>query len=82
MSAREKKRSIVRRAVWAYVCAIGIPAVVLVFSYAQGASWRPVLVGLPIYLTIVGSITYQFAKELRALTREKEVGASPSDDEQ
>lgn len=55
---------------------------VLVFSYAQGASWRPVLVGLPIYLTIVGSITYQFAKELRALTREKEVGASPSDDEQ
>lgn len=72
MDASKKRQSIVKRAAWAYLFALGIPAVVLAFSYAQGASWKPVLVGLPIYLTIIGSITYQFIKELRALKREEE----------
>lgn len=66
-----KKRAVLKRACWAYACALGIPAVVLTFSYSQGANWKPVLVGLPVYLVIVGSITYQFIKELRILKREE-----------
>ncbi|AVR29151.1 hypothetical protein NX868_25075 [Burkholderia thailandensis] len=79
--ASERKRLIAKRAAWAYLCALGIPAVVLVFSYAQGASWKPVLVGLPVYLTIIGSITYQFIKDLRALKRESEDSSSNSEEQ-
>ena len=69
MSASMKRRAIWRRARRAYSCALGIPVVVLIFSYAQGASWKPVLVGLPVYIVILGSITIQLVRELRALKR-------------
>ncbi|MCF7695976.1 hypothetical protein KPG66_07670 [Mycetohabitans sp. B2] len=67
---RRKKRNIFKRAAVAYMCAIGIPVVVLIFSFAQGDGWKPVIVGFPVYITIFGSITYQFIKELLVLKQE------------
>lgn len=75
-----RKKAVLKRACLAYACALGIPAVVLTFSYSQGANWKPVLVGLPVYLVIIGSITYQFTKELRSFRREQREG-EPSDGE-
>ncbi len=49
---------------------LGLPGVILVFSLAQGAGWKPILAGMPVILTIFASITYQFVKELRAVSRD------------
>lgn len=54
-----------------YFGCLSLPLLALAFSIAQGASWRPILAGLPVYLTIFVGITYQFAKELRSLSREE-----------
>ncbi|MCG1018698.1 MULTISPECIES: hypothetical protein [Burkholderiaceae] len=73
----KKRKNIFKRAAVAYMCAIGIPMVVIIFSFAQGGGWKPVMVGFPVYITIFGSITYQFIKELLALKQEEgEAGVS------
>ncbi len=41
------------------------------FSLAQGASWRPVIVGAPVYLTFFLGLTYSFIKEIRAQGRKE-----------
>jgi hypothetical protein len=79
---RRKKRNIFKRAAVAYMCAIGIPVVVLIFSFAQGGGWKPVIVGFPVYITIFGSITYQFIKELLVLKQEERTGASEKNGKQ
>jgi hypothetical protein len=61
-----------RRAAIAYAAACALPLFILAVSLGKGAGWRPVLVGLPAYLTFFVAITYQFIKELRALKREEE----------
>jgi hypothetical protein len=70
MNYLEKRKFIWKRARRAYAGALGIPGVVLVFSYAQGSNWEPVLIGLPVYLVIFVSITIQLVRELRALERD------------
>ena len=65
------RKNIYRRAAIAYLALFGLPGVILAFSWAKGAGWKPVLAGLPVMLTIFASITYQFVKELRAV-RSKE----------
>ncbi|WP_144155931.1 hypothetical protein [Paraburkholderia sp. BCC1885] len=65
MTQVEQRRNIYRRAAIAYVAACALPFFILLVSL-KGAGWRPVLVGLPAYVTFFGAITYQFAKELRA----------------
>ncbi|WP_338859828.1 hypothetical protein [Mycetohabitans rhizoxinica] len=79
---RRKKRNIFKRAAVAYMCAIGIPVVVLIFSFAQGGGWKPVIVGFPVYITIFGSITYQFIKELLVLKQEERTGVSEKNGKQ
>lgn len=44
---------------------------VLGVSLAKGAGWKPMLAGMPVYITFFVGITYQLVKELRALNREK-----------
>ena len=59
-----------------FVMYFGIFLMILValgFSYGQGADWRPVIVGIPVYLTFFIVVTYQFIKEWRK-TRRKERG--------
>ncbi|CBW75265.1 unnamed protein product [Mycetohabitans rhizoxinica HKI 454] len=79
---RRKKINIFKRAAVAYMCAIGIPVVVLIFSFAQGGGWKPVIVGFPVYITIFGSITYQFIKELLVLKQEERTGVSEKNGKQ
>jgi hypothetical protein len=70
-NSSEAKKTIITRAAIAYLALLGLPGVILVFSLAKGAGWKPMLAGLPVILTIFVSITYQFIKELRAVDRRK-----------
>lgn len=80
---KERGRSLYRRAAIAYAAACALPLFILLASLSKGAGWRPVLIGLPAYLTFFVAITYQFIKELRALKREEQSAESPADkDEQ
>jgi hypothetical protein len=81
MSRVEKQRSVYRRAAIAFAAACTLPLFILCISLVKGAGWRPVLVGLPAYLTFFGAITYQFIKELRALKREEEEAERSADSE-
>ncbi|REE90861.1 hypothetical protein C7418_4157 [Cupriavidus plantarum] len=67
----EKRKQLQKKFLRAYIAWISMPLFALAFSLVQGASWRPVLVGAPVYLTFFVGITYQFIKELRALARDE-----------
>jgi hypothetical protein len=83
MSYQLKCKSIYRRFAIGYLGILGMILVALVFSVAQGAGWKPVLVGVPVYLTFLVAVTYQLIKELRALKREEgEAEKSLNSDEQ
>lgn len=62
-----KRRKLVRRFAVGYLGILGMVVVALGFSFAQGAGWKPILVGAPVYLTFFVVVSYQFTKELRAL---------------
>lgn len=55
MTAERKK--LYRKFVIGYVGCFSLPLFALIFSLAQGASWRPVIVGVPVYLTFLAGIT-------------------------
>jgi hypothetical protein len=59
--------SLYRRAAIAYLAACALPLFILAISIARGGGWRPMLIGLPAYLTFFAAIIYQFINELRAL---------------
>lgn len=62
---------LIKRAVVAYLGALGIVALALVISIAHGSGWKPALAGMPLYVTLFVGITYQLVKELRALKRKQ-----------
>jgi hypothetical protein len=64
-----------RKALMAYAAACALPLFILAVSLVKGAGWRPVLVGLPAYMTFFSAITYQLVKELQTLGRDAELGA-------
>jgi hypothetical protein len=82
MSYTPKTKSLYKRFAIAYSGILGMVLVALGFSIAQGAGWKPVLVGLPVYLTFFVVVTYQFMKELRALKREEQDAKGPTDNEE
>jgi hypothetical protein len=60
ISENEKNRAfraIVKRALIAYAAAVGIVILTLVISLARGAGWKPVLAGMPLYITVFAGIT-------------------------
>ncbi|WP_076797206.1 MULTISPECIES: hypothetical protein [Burkholderiaceae] len=77
-----RRFSLYRRAAIAYLAACALPVFILAISIAKGGGWRPMLIGLPAYLTFFAAITYQFFKELRALRRAGEAGESMPDGKQ
>ncbi|MFL9876219.1 hypothetical protein [Paraburkholderia megapolitana] len=78
-----KRKSIYRRFAIGYLGILGMILVALAFSVTQGASWKPVLVGVPVYLTFLVAVTYKLIKELHALKREEgEAEKSLNSDEQ
>lgn len=83
MNYSVRSKALYRRFAIGYFGILGMVLVALIFSIAQGAGWKPMLVGLPVYLTFFVAVTYQFIKELRALKREEQNAESPADkDEQ
>ncbi|MGA7777757.1 MAG: hypothetical protein WCA85_08585 [Paraburkholderia sp.] len=66
-----KHKSIYRRFAIGYLGILGMVLVALGFSTAQGAGWKPVLIGVPVYLTFLVTVTYQFMRERRALKNEE-----------
>ncbi|WJF89110.1 hypothetical protein QS306_08135 [Paraburkholderia bonniea] len=70
-SIKTKKKILFKRFTVGYISLLSLPLLILGFSLAQGAGWKPVLVGSPAFLTLLGAATYQFIKELRALKREE-----------
>ncbi|ACR31228.1 Hypothetical protein bglu_2g08120 [Burkholderia glumae BGR1] len=67
----DKRRSIFWRFAKGYLSLIAMIVFVLGVSLAKGAGWKPMLAGMPVYITFFVGITYQLVKELRALNREK-----------
>ncbi|MBW0451057.1 hypothetical protein EN871_24435 [bacterium M00.F.Ca.ET.228.01.1.1] len=67
----DKRRLIFWRFAKGYLSLIAMIVFVLGVSLAKGAGWKPMLAGMPVYITFFVGITYQFVKELRALNREK-----------
>lgn len=74
MSSISRRNSLYRRAAIAYLAAFALPLFILGIALGKGAGWRPMLIGLPAYLTFFAAVTYQFIKELRALKREETAG--------
>jgi hypothetical protein len=78
----KKRRLLYQRFLLGFSCLLAIPLMVVMVSLAKGAGWKPLVPGLPIYLTLFGGAIYQFVKELRALKREEqEVESSEKKDE-
>ncbi|MEM5434494.1 hypothetical protein [Paraburkholderia diazotrophica] len=71
MTISKRRRDIYRRAGIAYCAACALPLFILLVSMAKGAGWRPMLIGIPAYVTFFFAITYQVSKELRAINCEK-----------
>jgi hypothetical protein len=80
MSYALKRKALFRRLAVGYLGVLGMIVVALFFSLTQGAGWKPVLTGVPVYLIFFAAITYQFIKELRALKREEESERSSQGD--
>ncbi|CBW74037.1 unnamed protein product [Mycetohabitans rhizoxinica HKI 454] len=72
MSYLMKRRKLYRRFAFGYLGILGMILVPLLFSIIQGAGWKPVLTGVPGYLTFFFAVSWQFVKELRALRREEQ----------
>ncbi|KAB0641139.1 hypothetical protein F7R21_16170 [Burkholderia latens] len=60
---------LLKRALVAYLGAIGIVALAVVISISHGSGWRPAMAGMPLYVTIFVGITCQLIKEWRAIKR-------------
>ncbi|WP_414448369.1 hypothetical protein AB4851_03050 [Burkholderia sp. 22PA0099] len=76
-----KRKKLYRRVAIAYAGVAGMILVGLGFSLAQGAGWKPVLSGGPVYLTFFTAVSYQFIKELRALKQEEREEGSKSNEQ-
>jgi fatty acid desaturase len=63
-------KAIFARFLKAYLSLAAMIAFILTVSLANGAGWRVLLVGLPLFLVFFVGITYQLIKEIRALKRQ------------
>jgi hypothetical protein len=73
-----ERKSLFRKLIVGYLGCFSLPLFALIFGLAQGASWRPVLVGVPIYLTFFVGLTYQFARDWQELRRKERGEPEPA----
>ncbi|QET04305.1 hypothetical protein FOB72_19370 [Cupriavidus pauculus] len=71
MKNPDARKKIYKKFLVGYLGLAGMILFALGFSLAQGASWRPVIVGAPVYLTFFLGLTYSFIKEIRAQGRKE-----------
>lgn len=78
---RKEAASMTQRYVKAYLSLLGIVAAFAGVSIAQGAGWRPVLAGMPLYVILFVAITYKLVKEIVASRkRERNQGSMGDSD--
>lgn len=69
MSSSDNRKKIFKRLIVGYLSLTYLVLVAAGFSLAQGGGWRPLIAGLPVFLTFFVAITYYFVKDLRAQKR-------------
>lgn len=66
---RDEKRLIAKRFLKAYLSLGATMGFTLAVSVMNGSDWKILLVGMPLFLIFFCGISYQLAKEIRALKR-------------
>ncbi|CAG2148861.1 hypothetical protein CUPL110328_23920 [Cupriavidus plantarum] len=69
MNSPGNLKKILKRLIVGYLSLTYLVLVAAGFSLAQGAGWRPLIAGLPVFLTFFVAITYYFVRDLRAQRR-------------
>ena len=66
---RDEKRLIAKRFLKAYLSLGAMMGFTVAVSIAKASDWKILLVGIPLFLIFFCGISYQLAKEIRALKR-------------
>jgi len=66
---RDEKRRIAKRFLKAYLSLGAMMGFTVAVSIAKASDWKILLVGIPLFLIFFCGISYQLAKEIRALKR-------------
>ena len=66
---RDEKRQIEKRFLKAYLSLGAMMGFTVAVSIAKASDWKILLVGIPLFLIFFCGISYQLAKEIRALKR-------------
>ena len=66
---RDEKRQIEKRFLKAYLSLGAMMGFTVAVSIAKRSDWKILLVGIPLFLIFFCGISYQLAKEIRALKR-------------
>jgi len=70
---QSEKQRIVKRFVKGYLSLPAMMLFILTVSLVNGAGWKVLLVGAPVFITLFTGITYQLAKEVRTPKRQNSV---------
>ena len=76
MSSSHERKKLYKRLLLGYLGVAILVLVALTFSLAQGAGWKPIIAGSPVYLTFFVAVTYHFIKDIRAEKRRE--GGEPA----
>lgn len=67
----DERNNIYRRLLFGYLGIAIMISVALIFSYAQGADWKPIISVSPIYITFFVLVSYHFVKDIRRQRRKE-----------
>ncbi|RLK28520.1 hypothetical protein C7417_5719 [Cupriavidus plantarum] len=67
----KKRNAVYKKFASGYISLLCLPIMFFVVSLMKGAGWKPIIGGLPVYVTVFVGITYQLIKELRSISREE-----------
>jgi len=69
MNLPDERKNIYRRLLAGYLGIALLILLALAFSLAQGAGWKPLIGGLPAYVSLFIVVTYYFIKDIRRQRR-------------
>lgn len=71
MNISDERKKIYKRLFLGYLGIAMMMAVALIFSYAQGADWKPLISASHIYITFFVLVSYHFVKDIRRQGRKE-----------
>jgi len=77
MNLSSERRKIYLRLAVGYLAMALLIIMFLAFSIIQGAGWKPIIVGLPMFLTFFIGVSYYFIKSIHALRRRESGESEP-----